>query len=469
MAAGRLSYILVGVSDIAGRRADELQIKMRVAILGYGLQGRSAYKHYLKLGCRLTVCDQNEALKGPAGAELKLGETYLENLERFDLLVRTSSLPPEKIVAANGGRPAILEKATTTSNEFLRLAGTPVIAITGTKGKGTTSLLSEALLKAAGLKVCLAGNIGVDVLERLEKAQRADVVVFEIASYQTVDLRCSPQVGVALKITPDHINWHGSFEAYSQAKARLFAHQTPKDKAVYFLGNRPACRAVEASPATKVGYDIRDNPKARVRIKAGRLYLASEPLMSVSRLALEGEHNRENVCAAVAACEDFLPKGPEGRRLIVGVLSRFGNLENRLEFVRELRGVRYINDSSATNPQAALAALRTVEGPKILIAGGLDKGIPMEELFEGILSLGVKHLVAIGPTGPVMADFLRRRSAGFSIEESCETMAEMMASAVAKAVAGDSVLLSPGYASHAYFGNASVRARRFKEEVARLR
>lgn len=439
----------------------------KVAILGFGFQGQSAYKYYQRLGYHITICDQRPVLDNPPEAALQLGENYLQDLSRFDLLNRTSSLSPDKIVAANNGDQTILNKVTTTSNEFFKQTKTPIIAVTGTKGKGTTCLLLRALLEAANLKVCLTGNIGFDALGFVEEARQADVVVFEIASYQTLDLRYSPQVGVALNVAPDHINWHGDFTSYVRAKAQLFAHQKATDKAVYFMSNTYSRQLVEQSPALKIGYAVDNNLQAQVRIKNDCIYIDEELLMPVEQVALVGRYNLENVCAALAACQDFLPAA-SAAKIMVKVLRQFKNPENRLEFIREFKGVRYINDSLSTNPHAVQAALASIKEPKILIIGGKDKGIPEEDFLKSLLKANIKHLIAIGPTGVTVAKFLRANSAPFSIERACQTMAEIVQNAASQASIGDVVLLSPGYASHAYFGNATVRANQFKEAVANL-
>ena len=441
---------------------------MKIAILGFGFQGQNAYKYYQRLGYQITICDQRPVLDDPPEADFQLGEHYLQDLDRFDSLNRTSSLSPDKIVAANHGDRAILEKVTTTSNEFFKQVKTPIIAVTGTKGKGTTCLLLQALLEAANLKVCLMGNIGFDALGFVAEAQQADVVVFEIASYQTLDLRYSPRVGIALNIAPDHINWHGGFANYVRAKAQLFAHQKASDKAVYFMANPYSCQIVERSPALKVGYAVDNNPQAQVRIDNDCIYIAEELLMPTKELALIGHYNLENVCAALAACQSFLPPA-SATETMVNVLRRFKNPANRLEFVCELKGVRYINDSFSTNPHATQAALASIKEPKVLIIGGQDKGIDMEDFLESLLKTNIKHLIAIGPTSSQIAEFLQAKSPSFSIEHSCQTIDEIVQNAASKARAGDVVLLSPAYASHAYFGNASVRARQFKEAIARLK
>ena len=442
---------------------------IKVAILGFGLQGRSSYKYYKALGHQVTICDLNSNLPDPpAQADLKLGSTYLNDLDQFDLLVRTPVLQPEKIAAANPDSPRILDKMTTASNEFFRQVKTPIIAITGTKGKGTTSFLSQAILEAAGLKVCLVGNIGIPPLDVVTEAQEADVVVFEIASFQTMDLQYSPQIGVCLNISPDHLDWHKDYDDYVNCKAQLFAHQNKDNKAVFFASSPDASRAVSRSPALKMSYAVREGIEADVHVRDGAIYFKNEFIIQTKDIAIIGRHNWQNVCAAVAACYDFLP-ADSASRVIASVLRDFTNPPNRLELVRRLHQVRYINDSFATVPEPTIAALESIDGPKILIAGGRDKGTDMNYLVDKILSGNVKHLITIGPKGEEIARLIKEADSGFSVEGNCLTMAAAVQDAFKHARAGDVVLLSPANASHEIFKNASDRAEQFKTAVAKLK
>ena len=440
---------------------------MKVAILGFGRQGRSAARFYAAGGDEVTVCDQVEALEAvPAGVSLQLGARHLENLDRFDLLVRTPILQPDKITAANPSSPRILDKVTTATNEFFKRVTTPIIAVTGTKGKGTTCLLSAALLRQAGLKVCLVGNLGVPPLDVLVEAEAADVVVFEIASFQTLDLARSPQVGVCLNMSPEHLDWHRDYDDYLNCKAQLFANQRADDKAIFAAGDSDAERVASVSRGQILSYGGHDS-RTYVHIKDKTIYAAGQAVADIADIKLLGEHNHQNVCAAVAACYDFLPSG-RAPDIIPAALRVCEGFPSRLEPIRELEGVLYINDSYASAPPASIAALKAVSASKVLIAGGHDKGADMEPFVDKILTSDVKHVIVIGQTGEEIARLLRRKRPDFSIQEDCRTMREIVEAAAARAVSGDVVLLSPASASFGMFKDYNDRAEQFKRAVASL-
>lgn len=440
---------------------------MKVAILGFARQGIGAYNYFVRQGAEVTICDQKTELESmPAGAKTRLGEDHLKNLADFDLLVRTPILKPEAIVAANPAEPDILSRTTTASNEFFKAVKTPIIAVTGTKGKGTTCLVSKAILEAAGLKVCLVGNIGISPLAVVEQAQAADVVVFEIASFQSLDLIHSPNVGVCLKISPEHLDWHKDFDDYIQAKAQLFGHQQPADKAIFALGNPGAEKAVSQTQATKLSYNPNDDA-AYAHIKAGQIYVDGQVVAKTSDIRLLGQHNWENVCAALAAVYDFLPEGSAHEAITKGLESCAG-FPNRLETIAQVNQVTYINDSYASAPEASIAALEAINGPKILIAGGHDKGVAMGGFVSKILSSNVKHLVTIGKTGPRIAELVLKSRPDMSLSQNLTTMPEIVSEAAAHAQAGDTVLLSTACASFGLFKNVDDRAEQFKQAVAQL-
>lgn len=440
---------------------------MKVAILGFGIQGQSSYKYYQALGHQMTICDQKDYLENsPHKANLKLGETHLEDLDQFDLLVRTPFLKPATIVAANSNNNDILKKVTTASNEFFAQVKTPIIAITGTKGKGTTSLLCEAILKTAGLKVCLVGNIGIAPLDVIEEAKDSDVVVFEIASFQTMDLEFSPQVGVCLNMSPEHLDWHKDYKDYLNCKAQLFANQKPTDKAIFAAGDEDSKRVISQSRAQILSYGGR-NPQSYVRIENNSIYVESRQVAQLSDIKLLGKHNQKNVCAAIAACYDFLPED-SAKDIISKALHTCKGFPSRLEPIRSLNQITYINDSYASAPEASIAALEAVIGPKILIAGGHDKGVDMSKFAEKILENDVKHLITIGATGIKIAQLIKQINPLFSINSNCQTMTEIIEDARKNAIAGDTVLLSTASASFGMFKNYNDRADQFKKAVEQL-
>lgn len=205
---------------------------MKIAILGFDIEGRASYEYFAAQGHDITIHDQKTDLQLPAGAVSVLGETYLDNLDRYDLLVRTAGLPPSRILEKN---PSVEPKVTTHINEFMRACPTRnVIGVTGTKGKGTTSTLIAKMLEAAGLDVRLGGNIGVPPLSFLNKLSNDSWVVLELSSFQLIDLKTSPHIAVCLMVVPEHLDWHPDVDEYFSAKSQLFAHQTTNDAAIFF-------------------------------------------------------------------------------------------------------------------------------------------------------------------------------------------------------------------------------------------
>lgn len=434
---------------------------MRIAILGYADQGRAAYEYWGKQGHELTICDMNEQLEVPPGAQAKLGFDYLKSLDQYDLLVRTPSLHPRDIVATNPDSPDILSKVTTVTEEFMKVCPSRnIIGVTGTKGKGTTSSLIAKMLETAGKKVHLGGNIGIPPLDMLNNnIQPDDWVVLELANFQLIDLRTSPHIAVCLMVEPEHLNWHSDMAEYMAAKQQLFAHQTPEDIAIYFADNDNSQQVASVSPGRLIPYFA--TPGAT--IDNGAISISSQEVCKTDELKLLGKHNWQNACAAVTAVwqitQDFA-----ALRL---VLTSFTGLEHRLEFVREVEGVSYYDDSFGTTPETAIVAIEAFPGPKVVILGGSDKGATYDKLAETVVNNNVRAVVTIGDTGPAIRHALEQAGFG-NIIEGGSTMAEIIAAAKSQAEPGDVVLLSTGCASFGLFKNYKDRGEQFKQAVSQL-
>ena len=440
---------------------------MKVAILGFGIQGRSNYRYYKDLGAQITICDQNEDLTElPAAVKTQLGENYLQNLSRFDVLVRTSSLKPRLIQAANPENVHILDKITTASNEFLKLTTTPTIAITGTKGKGTTSMVLEAICQVAQIKSVLLGNIGTPPLDLLKDAQGADLSIFEIASCQTIDLRYSPPIAVCLNIFPEHLDWHLDYDDYINCKAQLFKYQQKTDLAIYNLGDLNSKKIAKNGRARLVSYNAA-NEKADVHIKNGSIRAFNETVARTSDIKLLGQHNQQNVCAAIAALLSF-KNTDDIKKAIPLALRQISGFPSRLEKVRVWREITFIDDSHSTTPESTIAALAAITDWKILIAGGYDKKVDLTNLARKIVDSQIRHLILIGETAPTLYKLLGAHRASFSIDLDCRTMPQIIDSALSKARAKDTVLLSPGCASFGLFKSYADRSRQFQAVVHQL-
>ena len=438
----------------------------KVAIAGFGRQGLSAYNYYKQLGAEITICDQQTKLDNlPPNCQLRLGDDYLKNLDDFEIIVRTPFLQPLKILEANSNNPQILDKVTTATNQFFKLVKTPIIAITGTKGKGTTCLLAEAFLKKAGLKTVLAGNIGIAPLDVWQDAQAADVVVFEIASFQSLDLKYSPYIGVCLNMSPEHLDWHFDYTDYLSAKSQLFAQQTKSDYAVYAAGDLDSQKVISNSLAQTISYGAKT--PADVYIKNQNIYIQKQAVAQVSDIQLLGVHNQQNVCAAIAATYLFLPL-KQRPQIISQTLKAIKGFPSRLEPIASFKGINFINDSYASAPEASIAALKAIAGPKILIAGGHDKGVDLSNFAQAILNNQVKHLILIGATAPIIANLIKSKNPLFSLSKQTGNMSEIVKEAWRMAQKGDTILLSTACASFGMFKNYDDRAEQFKKAVKKL-
>ena len=432
---------------------------MNIAILGFGSQGQSAYEYWSSDGHSMTICDQNEQLVVPNGAESQLGEDYLNGLDNFDLIVRSPSIHPREIASAN--TPGTLEKVTSVTDEFLRVCPTSkVIGVTGTKGKGTTSSLIAKILEAAGEKVHLGGNIGIPPLELLKSGiTENDWVGLELANFQTIDLHYSPMVAVCLMVVPEHLNWHTDFEEYVHAKAQLFANQTADNVAIFYAPNSTSRFITSKSPGQKIPYY--EAPGAHVENDI--IVINGQAICHTQEIKLLGAHNWQNVCAAITAIWGIT----QNVEAIRSVLTTFGGLEHRLELVRELHKIRYYDDSFGTTPETAIVAIEAFHQPKVIILGGSDKGASYDGLANVVAGSNVRCAVLIGDTAEaIKIDLLAE---GFTnIVMGGDNMKDIVKAAKHHAKHGDVVLLSTGCASFGMFKNYKDRAEQFIAAVKAL-
>lgn len=441
---------------------------MQVALIGFGLENQAAFRYWQSKNITPVICDQNTDIQLPEGAESQLGESYLDNLDRFDIVVRTVGMHPQVILDKN---PGVEPKITTAVNLFFEECKTPIIGVTGTKGKGTTSTLIYKILEAAGKKVLLAGNIGTPMLDILPQAAEQDFVVLELSSFQLYDLKYSPHIAVCLMVVPEHLNWHTDMSDYKQAKANLFRYQSQNDVAIFNALNPASTEIAAVSPATtKLTYavtepDIEFAPNYTVFVKDDAIYHHDQWIARTDEVKLLGRHNLENVCAAVAATIGIVEGNTEAIKTAV---ANFTGLEHRLEFVRELNGVKYYDDSFSTTPETAIAALKSFVQPKIVILGGADKGIPFGELASEVVKNNVKHVLTIGQTGPIIANLLQKLSYTNITTEGLDSMPAIVDKAKELADEGDVVLLSTGTASFGMFHDYKDRGNQFKEAVKAL-
>ena len=431
---------------------------MKAAIVGYGVEGQVSAKYWYDLGYEITICDQDETIALPGDYQKQLGQNYLDNLSNFDVIVRSAGINPRVITSRY---PNIYSKITTGIQEFFRVCPTKnIIGITGTKGKGTTTTLVCKMLEAAGKTVHVGGNIGIAALELLPAIQQDDWVVLELSSFQLQDFKGpSPHIAVCLMVVPEHLNWHSDMQDYVKAKSQLFAYQKENDFAIYYFDSPNSKQIASASPGIRIPYML--GPGAIVNSQ--HIEIDGNKICHVNDVMLPGKHNWQNVCAAVTAVWQVT----QNINAISAVITSFSGLEHRIEFVRELNSVKYYDDSFATTPETAIAAIQAFSQPKVLILGGSDKGIPLEPIADEVARNNVRHVITIGEMGPVIEKQLRKN--GFNdITSGPKSMSEIITSAREKAKPGDVVLLSTGCASFGLFKDYKDRGNQFKDSVNSL-
>ena len=433
---------------------------MKVAIIGYGAEGKSALRYWKGLATNITICDQNDKLDIPEGIDSQLGVHYLANMDRFDLIVRSAGVRPATILEGN---PRVADRITTVVDEFLRISPTThIIGVTGTKGKGTTTTLIARMLEVAGYHVCCGGNIGLSPLEFLSELTPKSWVVLELSSFQLADLKHSPAIAVCLMIAPDHLDWHADVSDYQLAKSQLFRYQQAGDIAIYYAKNKTSYAIASSGAGTTIPYFAA--PGAYV--DGGKIKIDSQVVCDVSELGLLGKHNWENVCAATTVIWQI----KHDIKAIRAVASSFSGLPHRLEFVREIAGVRFYNDSFASATPATEAAIDAIDIPKVVIIGGFDRMVPLNQIAQSIKGheVTVRKVLLIGASAGRMGEALRKADfRNYEIGTAVD-MPAIVSQAYELSRPGDAVLLSPGFASFDMFKNFEDRGRQFKEAVEAL-
>ena len=418
---------------------------MKIAIAGYGLEGKSNY-NYFKSSGEVTIVDEREVVDDlPEDVSTRLGEGAFSHLDDFDMVVRTAGLSPHKI-QTNG-------KVWSATNEFFEKCPAPIIGITGSKGKGTTSSLIASILTEAGKTVHLVGNIGRPALDELAHITEDDIVVYELSSFQLWDAERSPQVAVVLHIEPDHLDVHESFDEYVSAKGNIARYQGINDRIVYNASNQSATAIADLSVGQRLPYQT---PRT-AHVRDGQFYYGEQLLCSVDELQLPGVHNQDNACAAITAAWPWVRDG-----IVIGEgLHAFSGLEHRLKFVAEKQGVSYYDDSIATTPGSAIAAMRAFDGPKVIILGGSSKGADFDELAATASRSNVKQAILIGDEADRIELSLVEAGVSSVNMGSDTTMKAIVQLAADVASAGDTVILSPACASFGMFRDYKDRGEQF--------
>ncbi len=410
----------------------------KVLILGFAREGRDTLLFLRKKFPNkiVGIADQNSAIAHDRNKKTKLylGSNYLKSLGRYNIIIKSPGIPNWKIAS-------FLKKGqivTSQTEIFLNECPGTVIGITGTKGKSTTASLIHAVLKSGGVRSRLIGNIGEPVLSYLKKAGPNDVFVYELSSFQLENLTKSPHIAVLLNVYPEHLDHYRSFAKYAWAKANIAKHQAKTDFFIYNKQNKIAVNIAKLSKGKKLPFVPRSLASQEAKLQQNPWIASAEPARIVGKLF-------------------GIPK-----KKIELAIKNFRPLEHRLERTGEYRGITFYNDSLATIPEAAIAAIDTL-GPKVhtLIAGGFDRGLSFQKLGKKIVASNIQTLILFPTTGRKILATMQKPPRSFFVK----TMKDAVSLAYLHTPKGKICLLSPASSSFNMFKDYKDRGEQFKKWV----
>lgn len=449
----------------------------RVAIVGIGVSNIPLIKYLYRYGAKITACDkkdntqlQNE-IKLLEGLDIdySLGSGYLDSLIGFDIIFKSPGIRydlPQFTAAVQNG--AVL---TSEIEMFCEFCPSTIIGITGSDGKTTTTTLIYNILKEQGYNCWLGGNIGIPLFDKLDEMKKEDYVVLELSSFQLHTMNKSPKISVITNVSPNHLDMHKSYQEYIDAKKNIFLHQNTGDYIILNYDNE-----ITKNMSTQANSQVRyfslsnqisdgvvlENNIIKIKNNNDQIEVASR-----REIILPGLHNIDNILTAIVATYDLVDIAS-----IRKVITTFKGVEHRIEFVRDLNGIKFYNDSIASSPSRTIAGLKSFEQQITLICGGYDKHIPYDEMGEYIYKK-VKKLVVLGQTADAIITSYKNYCRKNGIEEKlevnrCSNFEEAVIAAYNNATVGDIILLSPASASFDMFKNFEERGNRFKKIVNEL-
>lgn len=448
-------------------------IGKKVAIIGIGVSNIPLLAYFHEKNINVTIFDQRdiqnineEAIQKANKYNFKLitGEDSLDHLIGFDIIFRAPSCRPDTPqIVSEIERGAIL---TSEIEMVLKLCPGKIIGITGTEGKTTTTSLIYEIIKESGKKCFLGGNIGKPIFTQIKDMSQEDIIVLELSSFQLMNVDVSPEIAVVTNIYPDHLNVHKTYEEYREVKKNIFKHQDYHGITVLNYDNEFTREFAKEAKGEVIFFSSKE------KLKDGFIYDSSDEMIKYCKdgvrrhiikredIKLRGVHNYENICAALAATSSIVDIETQ-----VKAIKNFNGVAHRLEFVKEINGARWYNDSIGTSPASTIAGLNAFDENIILLAGGSDKGLDYTEIGE-VIAQKVGTLILTGPTAEKIESATKKAIQNKPVEiYHCANLAEAVTLANSKSKRGDVVLLSPASASFDAFKNFEERGNKFKELV----
>ena len=437
-----------------------------IAILGFGREGKSTYTFIRKhLGdIPLTIVDKkdyssDELVKDDNNITFVSGDTYLDNLDQYDLIMKTPGISLKDI-----HNEEALKKITSQIELILEVNRQNIIGITGTKGKSTTSSLTYEVIKAQNPNVFLLGNIGVPVLSEIEEIQSDSILVIEMSSHQLEFLKYSPHIGCILNLYQDHLDHAGNVDHYYNIKLNMFRNQTSKDYGLYSSDNEELNKRVhEVNPKSTL-YDIRfdelDKHQNSIRIKDKKyVFINNRLIYEDGKRNIIGDHNLKNIMFVLGIANILgldLKKAAD-------TISKFKGLKYRMEYIGKVNDIAYYNDTIATIPEATMNAINAIGNVDTLIFGGLDRHIDYTNFTEFLRTCNVSNLICMPTTGTNIGNVLKEKTTKNILFANTLEEAYNLSQKYTKK--GNSCLLSPAAASYEFFKNFEEKGAAFEEIV----
>ncbi len=437
-------------------------------VVGISKSGICACELLLRLGANCYIYDDflNERTRDSIKKLSESGAIYLNNqhleekINSFCAVVLSPGIPVDHPIAMLAKSKGVRVMGELELGSLFCKA--PIVAVTGTNGKTTTVCMINEILNECGFSTTVAGNIGTPLCSIAPTLSVEDVAIVETSSFQLETVHTYlPHIAVLLNVTPDHINRHYTLENYQFLKGRIFANQRESEYAVVCADDEVAMKLSENIKSKRILFSV-NNDSAHCSISSGNICFFSRPIMKISDLKLRQKHNVYNALAAISVAK--LLGAPNDA--IYHVLSSFRGPRHRIEWIRDINGVSYYNDSKATNVDASIKAIASMDRPTVVILGGKDKGYDYDDLFRSILKSKVVHAVITGETRAIMVESATR--VGFHDFTVCDDFEKSVRIAGMQCADGGAVLLSPAASSFDLFSGYEERGDVFCEIVEGL-
>ncbi len=448
----------------------------KVAIIGMGVSNLPLLDYFASLGTNVTVFDNKEIDKIDKNVidkvsnlcmGMSFGKDYLSKLHGFDVIFRSPSCRPDtKELIEEEKNGAII---TSEIEMLMKLCPCKVIGVTGSDGKTTTTSLIYEILKEKGYNCYLGGNIGIPLFTKVKEMTKEDIVVLELSSFQLMDMDISPNISVVTNISPNHLDIHKCYEEYIESKANIFKHQNENDILVLNYDNDITRNFADRANGKVIFFSSKEKLDNGIIYDDGIIKSCQDSIrrhiVSSKNIILRGVHNCENICAAIAATASLVDIDTQ-----IKAITKFKGVEHRLEFIKEIDGVKWYNDSIASSPTRTIAGLKSFDEKIVLIAGGYDKHLDYTPIAKPIIE-NVSSLILIGATSKkifsAVSQELEEEGKTLDIYQ-CESLEETVQTAYRVAKKGEIVLFSPASASFDMFKNFAERGNKFKDLVNKM-